>query len=182
MSLASFVAAVLNALKDAEIPCMLTGSLAAAYYGTPRATQDVDLVIEPSADGLELLVSALESAGFYVDREVARDSFRTGGQFNAIDPESGWKADFIFRKSRPFSEAEFARRDVKEFAGIEVALPTLEDLIIAKLEWSELGDSALQRRDIKQLVEFADDSLDEEYLLHWIEDLGLIAAWERLKS
>lgn len=180
MSLASFVAAVLNALGEANIPCMLTGSLAAAYYGTPRATQDVDLVIEPSADGLELLVSALESAGFYVDRQAARDAFKTGGQFNAIDPESGWKADFIFRRSRPFSETEFARRDMKEIAGVEVAVPTLEDLIIAKLEWSELGDSELQRRDIKQLVEFAGDSLDEEYLLHWIEQLGLTAAWKRL--
>lgn len=59
MNLASFVAAVLNALRDANIPCMLTGSLAAAYYGTPRATQDVDLVIEPSADCLELFLGAL---------------------------------------------------------------------------------------------------------------------------
>ncbi|MEX0892808.1 MAG: hypothetical protein WEB88_11615 [Gemmatimonadota bacterium] len=114
MNLASFVAAVLNALRDANIPCMLTGSLAAAYYGTPRATQDVDLVIEPSADCLELFLGALESAGFFVDRQVARDAFTTGGQFNAIDPESGWKADFIFRKSRPFSETEYARRDMKE--------------------------------------------------------------------
>jgi hypothetical protein len=26
---------------------MLTGSLASAYYGTPRATQDIDLVVDP---------------------------------------------------------------------------------------------------------------------------------------
>lgn len=182
MSLASFVAAVLGALREANIPCMLTGSLAAAYYGSLRATQDVDLVIEPSAENLEQLVTELESAGFYVDRQVARDAFKTGGQFNAVDPASGWKADFIFRKARPFSEAEFSRRAPKEIAGIAVALPTLEDLIIAKLEWSELGDSELQRRDIRQLIEMAGGSLDNQYLSEWIGQLGLENAWERING
>jgi hypothetical protein len=45
MSLAAFFGTIARALNEAGIPFMLTGSLAAAYYGTPRATQDVDLII-----------------------------------------------------------------------------------------------------------------------------------------
>lgn len=116
---------------------MLTGSLAAAFYGTPRATQDVDLVIEPQPDKLQRLVDNLRAAGLYADIEAAREALRTGGQFNAIDPSTGWKVDLIFRRARPFSKAEFERRQQHDLFGVEVALATLEDLIIAKLEWSE---------------------------------------------
>ena len=46
---------------------MLTGSLASAYYATPRATQDVDLVIEAGAEALGRAVVRLDKAGYYVD-------------------------------------------------------------------------------------------------------------------
>lgn len=159
---------------------MLTGSLAAAFYGTPRATQDIDLVIESQPDKLQRLVDNLRAAGLYADIEAAREALRTGGQFNAIDPSTGWKVDLIFRRARPFSKAEFERRQQHDLFGVEVALATLEDLIIAKLEWSELGDSELQRRDIRELLELAGDSLDEAYLRRWIDELQLQRAWERV--
>src|SRR5690606_9374665 len=104
------------------------------------------------------------------------------GQFNAIDPQSGWKVDLIVRKRRGFSKSEFARRQPAELLGIEVALTSAEDLIIAKLEWSELGDSDLQRRDIIEILERSEGTLDFVYLEHWIEELGLEAAWRRIRD
>jgi hypothetical protein len=159
---------------------MLTGSLAAAFYGAPRATQDLDLVVEIEPAQLKRLVDALQAAGLYVDLGSALEAIRLGGQFNAIDPSTGWKADLIVRKARSFSESEFGRRQQRQLLGIELALTTLEDLIIAKLEWSELGDSDLQRRDIRELIEIAGDSIDRKYLDHWIRSLGLQRAWERV--
>lgn len=159
---------------------MLTGSLAAAFYGAPRATQDVDLVIESDLDNLRQFIKDLQSAGLYVDEESALDALRTGGQFNAIDPATGWKADLIFRKTRAFSESEFGRRQQTELLGIDIGLATLEDLIIAKLEWSELGDSELQRRDIRELLEMAGADIDRPYINHWIDALNLQDAWDRV--
>jgi hypothetical protein len=161
---------------------MLTGSLAAAYYGAPRATQDLDLVIESQPDSLRHFVKNLRAAGLYVDLEAALEAQRTGGQFNAIDPSTGWKADLIFRKARPFSESEFGRRQHRELLGIEIALTTLEDLIIAKLEWSELGDSELQRRDIRELLEMPGDTIDESYVDRWVNALHLQKAWDRISQ
>lgn len=180
MSLASFLAFVVRSLRAADIPFMLTGSLVAAYYGTPRATQDIDVVVESQPDRLKEFVNSLRAAGMYVDLDAALEALRTGGQFNAIDPETGWKADLIIRKSRPFSESEFSRRRESELFGVEVALATLEDLIIAKLEWSELGDSELQRRDIRELLDIAGDSIDRAYLEHWINTLNLNEAWDHV--
>lgn len=182
MSLASFLKLIAGTLDDAEIPFMLTGSLAAAFYGAPRATQDVDVVIESRPDNLRRLVSELRAAGLYVDLESALEALRDGGQFNAVDPSTGWKADLIFRRARPFSQSEFSRRQQSELLGIEIALTTLEDLIIAKLEWSELGDSALQRRDVRELLEMAGDTVDRAYLEHWINALGLGDAWQRVSG
>lgn len=161
---------------------MLTGSLAAAFYGTPRATQDIDFVIEAQPGRLERLIHNLDVAGLYVDPGAAIEALDTAGQFNAIDPTSGWKADLILRKTREFSKTEFQRRRGEELFGIEVGLATLEDLIIAKLEWSQLGDSEIQRRDIRNLLEVAGDSVDDTYMMRWIGALGLQEAWERVKG
>jgi hypothetical protein len=182
VSLESFLTTIVHALDEAEIPFMLTGSLAAAFYGTPRATQDIDLVIEAQPASLKRLIDNLEGAGLYVDRGAAVEALDTAGQFNAIDPSSGWKADLIIRKPRDFSRTEFHRRRKDELFGIEVGLTTLEDLIIAKLEWSQMGDSELQRRDIRNLLELAGDSVDETYVIRWIGALGLQEAWDRVKG
>lgn len=182
MSLASFLSLIVRALKDAEIPFMLTGSLAAAFYGAPRATQDVDLIIESQPANIRRFVHTLKAAGLYADLEAALTALRTGGQFNVIDSTTGWKADLIVRKTRSFSETEFNRRQRQELLGVEIALTTLEDLLIAKLEWSELGDSELQRRDIRELLELAGESLDEVYLNRWLDALRLRDAWERVRT
>jgi hypothetical protein len=92
------------------VPYMLTGSLAAAYYATPRATKDIDIVFETDEAGVARLVSRLRGAGLHVDLGAAREALRSHGQFNEIDPESGWKIDLIVRKERAFSRTEFERR------------------------------------------------------------------------
>lgn len=185
MSLAVFLSGIVRILGEVQVPYMLTGSLAAAYYANPRATQDVDLVIQLTVDQIDALVAGLSAAGMYVSPEAAREAFRTRGQFNVIDPESGWKADLIVRKNRPFSEAEFGRRRSATLLGLELALTSPEDLVIAKLEWSVLGDSELQRRDLIQLLESVGSALDRRYVETWISRLGLESAWravlERMK-
>lgn len=177
MTLTSFLRTAVRILDEAGVPYMITGSLAAAYYGVARATQDVDMVIEVEGDEIDRVVQGLLDAGFYVDRGTALEAQRTRGQFNAIDPESGWKVDLIVRKERPYSKTEFERRQRVSFLGVEAAVASLEDLLIAKLEWSRLADSALQRRDVTQLLERLGTPLDRSYLEKWVAELGLGAEW-----
>jgi hypothetical protein len=182
LSLADFLSLVVRVLDDAGIPHMLTGSMAAAYYSSPRATQDLDLVIEPTAAQVDVLIERFVAEGLYVSPEAAHEALGSHGQFNFIDPASGWKADLILRRERPFSTTEFGRRAEATVLGVAIALTTLEDLIIAKLEWSELDHSELQRRDLAQLVEHAGPALDRTYIDEWVRELGLEAAWRRIDS
>lgn len=182
MTLAGFLRSVVEILDAAQVPYMLTGSLAAAYYATPRATQDVDLVVSPEAASLNRVVDGLLEAGYYVDREAALEALRTRGQFNAIDPDSGWKVDLLLRRERPFSLAEFDRRGTASLLGVEVSLASLEDVLISKLEWAKLGDSELQRRDVVQLLDRAAERIDLEYVERWVEELGLGTEWDGVRS
>ena len=178
MSLERFLATVTEALGAEGIPAMLTGSLAAAVRGAFRTTMDVDLVIDPTPSALEGFVTRMERAGFYVSIDAAREALETRSMFNVIDPGSGWKADLIIRKRRPFSEEEFARREPAEVLGLQMAVTRVEDLIIAKLEWATLGSSARQIEDVQALLRMAGPSLDRAYLARWIEALGLSPAWD----
>jgi hypothetical protein len=181
VSLSELLQRIVQILDGERIPHMLTGSLAAAYYATPRATKDLDIVFATDPDGIDRLVRRLREAGLYVDRDAALEALRSRAQFNAIAPTTGWKIDFIARKDRPFSRTEFERRERASILGVETWLASLEDVLIAKLEWSSLGDSELQRRDVVELLERAGEQLDLGYVNRWVRELGLEADWSEVR-
>ena len=160
---------------------MLTGSLAAAYYAVPRATQDIDLVVEVPPERLPRLTDLISSAGYYVSLAAAKEASAQEGQFNAIDPESGWKVDFIIRKSRPFSRSEFERRVRTTALGLELTMVTKEDLVVAKLEWAKKGESEVQVRDVRAILGAAGPEFDWDYVAHWVSELDLGDQWEPLR-
>jgi len=168
---------VIGALERAGIPYMLTGSFASSYHGAPRATQDIDLVVAPTAEQLRALIRSLPSTEYYVDEDAAFEAQRHQGQFNIVDLATGWKVDLIIRKARPFSRREFDRREVANFHGLQVAIATVEDVLLAKLS-AKLGQSQRQIEDIARLLKVRADELDRQYLANWISQLGLGAQWE----
>ena len=170
--------AACDALHDAGIPFMLTGSVATAFHGASRATMDVDFVIDPTVRQLDRLVERMEAAGAYVSREAARDALRQRTMFNVIDADTGWKADLIIRKHRPFSEVEFARRQASEFFGTSLHVASLEDVLLSKLEWAKLGGSARQIEDARALLRIRAGEVDLAYVEHWVGVLGLVEQWE----
>ena len=118
---------IAGALDSAGVPYMLTGSFASSYHGTPRATQDIDLVIEASPDKIRTFVANLPSDQYYVDLSAALRAVENQGQFNVIDLGTGWKIDLMCRKSRPFSRAEFDRRLSIELEGVPLFVATAEE-------------------------------------------------------
>jgi hypothetical protein len=134
-------------LESSGMPYMLTGSYASAVHGTPRATQDIDIVIGPSHPQLMSLLRHLPETSYYVSQEAALDALARRGQFNVIDFATGWKVDFIIVKAREFSREELRRRRVIDFDGVPLYVASAEDVLIAKLEWAKLGASARQLED-----------------------------------
>ena len=168
-------------LDQVGIPFMLTGSFASSLHGVTRATQDIDLVIAPTEDQLRELVASLPPDAYYVDLEAALDALRRRTQFNVIDLETGWKVDLIVRRDRPFSVLEFERRQEVEYAGVRLAVASVEDVVVAKLEWAKLGASQRQLEDVAGILRLRRDEMDLEYVRGWVQRLGLVEVWERAK-
>jgi hypothetical protein len=172
---------VVARLDAAGIPHMVTGSIASSWYGEPRATQDLDVVIDPSSSGLDQLIDHLQTDGWYVDRDVALSALRDRGQFNAIGVDAV-KVDFIVRRDRPFSIAEFDRRQAVELIGTRTFVPTIEDLVIAKLEWAQASDSDRQLRDVTGMLQVGGADVDVGYVEGWVQHLGLQRSWEAVRE
>ncbi len=139
---------------------------------------DIDFVIDPTVRQLDALVSRMEASGAYVSREAAQDALLHRTMFNVIDPETGWKADLIIRKDRPFSTVEFERRQATEFFGTSLHVASLEDVLLSKLEWAKLGGSARQVEDVRALLRVSAGHIDLTYVERWLDVLGVRALWD----
>lgn len=180
MTFGELLAAIIERLDRAAVPYMVTGSLASSYHGEPRATRDVDIVIDPERKSLTALVADLQEAAFYVDQEVALDALARRTQFNAIGPDAS-KVDFMIRRDRPFSREEFSRRQHANLLGTRGYVTTAEDLVLAKLEWAAVSGSERQIADVAGILAIA-GPLDTAYIDRWATALGLTEAWTRLRE
>jgi hypothetical protein len=112
------------ALRGAEVPFLLGGSLASWARGGPETRHDLDLVIKP--EDVERALAALQEAGMRPE-----------------DPPEEWlvKAwdgdtlvDLIFApKGMPVDDSLMERGEVMSVLGMEMRVMALEDVLVTKL-------------------------------------------------
>lgn len=177
----STLAQVTRLLEAAGAPYFVSGSFASTLHGAPRATQDLDLVIDPTPEQLELLLAGLPAGAYYVDRGAAREALRRRDMFNVIDLANGWKVDLIVRKDRAFSREELARRRRAEIDGVDVFVVSPEDSVLSKLEWASLSGSERQLEDVRGILAVQGARLDVAYVDRWAHALGVVDLWARVR-
>ncbi|WP_025143086.1 DUF6036 family nucleotidyltransferase [Pedobacter jeongneungensis] len=166
----SFFNKIVDVLNENNIPYMLSGSIAMGVYIVPRATRDFDFIIHLQQEDIDGFVANFKD-GYYCNINSVKDAVKQQSLFNIIDHESGYKADFVILKNENFRQEEFNRRVEMEYLGKSVYLVTVEDLLISKLIWIQVLQSAIQIQDIKNLAEL--DTLDWEYINKWVKELKL---------
>ena len=174
-----FLRKMVEFLDKAGIPYMLSGSMGSGLYGYPRTTNDTDLVIDPTR---EQLLKFLDLLGpeYYVSKDAALQALTDNSMFNVIEIKYSWKADFIIRKKRSFSEIEFSRRRRAKVMGVDVDVVSPEDSILSKLEWSKDSQSKQQFEDIIKILQVQWENLDFEYLRKWAKELKVEDSLEQL--
>jgi hypothetical protein len=177
LSAESILRLTAQTLADLDIPYMVTGSLASAFYGEPRSTQDLDVVLRAAETELQELGERLREAGLYCAPEAIHEAAELKGMFNALDPATGWKVDFIVLKDRAFNRAAFEARSVEELSGVPLHLIRAEDIVVAKLEWARLGGSDRQLRDVVGVLLVQGAALDRRHVERWVRELGLEKEW-----
>jgi hypothetical protein len=155
--------------ERAQIPYMLTGSMAMNYYAQPRMTRDIDVVIEITPEDVER-VTDLFRPDYYLSTQNIRESLTHESSFNLIHQESVIKVDCIVRKSSQYRRGEFERRQQIAIRDFSTYIVSKEDLIISKLFWAKDSHSEIQLGDVRNLLA---TGYDAPYLRYWTRELGL---------
>jgi Nucleotidyl transferase AbiEii toxin, Type IV TA system len=115
---------IISSFLDAhKIPHMLTGALSVVYYGRPRASHDIDFVVEiPKAD-TKKVIEALKKlpTEFLVQELAVEEAIEKRSMFNVIYRPLYLKLDFWLLTNEKFDKERFNRRKrVKLFRSIYV--------------------------------------------------------------
>jgi len=182
VSLEELLSRLAPALEQAQVPYMLTGSVASSAHGVPRSTRDLDIVIAPTREQLLALMREFPASQYYADEQQAMQALAARSQFNIIDFASGWKVDFIIAQDSEYGRTALQRRKVIEVAGTAVSVASAEDVLIAKLHWAKLGGSQRQLQDAEGILNTQRDNLDFTYIEAWVRELGLEPQWQTLRQ
>ena len=161
---------IMALLEEFGLSFHFTGGVAASFYGDPRFTQDLDLVIQLAVDQPETkaLLNRL-SSGYFIHEQAAMDAIKSRALFQAIDEVTLVKIDFHVGEKIPGELGRTQRREV--VPGVVAPLVSKEDAILSKLLWMQLG-SHKARHDLKMMLKRPEE-LDRTVLQERAAMLGL---------
>lgn len=186
MQLLNFLTAFITPFEESKIPYFVTGSIASIFYGEPRLTHDIDIVIRLSQKDITQFTSVFSLEKYYcppeeiIHIEIKRHPF---GHFNLIHHESGLKADIYPDANDALHQWAFNHRRRTDLGNkLELWLAPPEYLIIRKLEFYREGGSEKHLEDIKKMLPYTLNNLDLVFLEKQINDRLLTSYWEKVRT
>jgi len=146
---------IVKNFNTAGIDYMFTGALAASYYGMPRTTMDIDIVVKVAPENLQThLVASLRKADMQVDERKINGAFK-----------SGFRIVTLKDKRTPFTlDVILSDKKLEKKHGTILGLPTFyqtpEGLILSKLRMIKATvpkERALKdKEDIKAILRYTE--------------------------
>jgi hypothetical protein len=173
-------------LDQLGIHYAIGGSFASSFHGIARATQDIDLIVDLSANRVEDLYRAI-SPHFYADEETMLDAIRRGLSFNLIHFTSGFKFDLFVAGRHPLGRDQLRHRKRVSTAllggdPLDLNLISAEDIVLAKLLGYRTGGEVSERQwnDLVNLAAVQKGKADDDYLRTQAARLGVADLLKRL--
>lgn len=164
-------------LNSSGIDYMFTGAVAASYYGTPRTTMDVDVVVNVSPEGSQsLLFKPLKAAEIQVDEKKMLTALRAGYRVVTLrDQKTHYTLDLIL------ADKKLEKRSGK-IVGLPSFIQSPEDLVLSKLRMikSTISKEKSQkdRDDVKAILSHT--KLEAELLRKRAEKENTLAMLDEL--
>ena len=188
LDITGFLKLILEALKASKVDYMIGGAIAEWAWGEPRATQDVDVVINLPIKSIRKFSKELEKRDMLVPADIILDTIaedRADIPLNAIHMHSGLKADlYLMREGDALRQSSFRRRILIDYGPPigKVYVHSPEDLILYKLIYLGISGQPKHARDITAILKANRDTIDFEYIQEWVVQLGLGSIWEELQG
>jgi len=150
---------LITCLNNAGIDYMFTGAIAASYYGTPRTTMDVDIIIHTTQQNTAKLVQVLQNAGIHPDRQRINNALNTSYNVATLkDTLTPYFVDLILAKD-PLEKRPGT------ISGLPTYIQTPEHLILSKLRMIKAsinkGKAAQDEEDIKSIIRYTQVDLNK---------------------
>lgn len=183
MDQAELLRYTVHALDRVGIPYAIVGSFASGFWGEPRFTQDIDIVIQLSSERVKRLCEEFPTSEFYLSESAARDAVAQNSQFNVIHPASGNKIDFMISGSGDWPTQQLARRkQLQVFPDQSASVAAPEDVILGKLIYYREGGSDKHLRDIAGILQISGNLVDRDYVAAFAAKFGVIEIWQSILS
>jgi len=160
-------------LEKNQIPYMITGAWSAIFYGRPRASHDIDFVVELRPNEAQKFLAAAKklSDDFLVQPEDVKDALLHKSVFNMVYLPTYLKLDFWLLKNEEFDQVRFSRRKRVKILGQSMIMASPEDMILQKLKWYQMGKIEKHLVDAAFVYQIQLKNLDQKYLNLWVKKL-----------
>jgi hypothetical protein len=151
-------------LNRMGISYAVVGALAAGYYGLPRPTKDVDVLVQPDRKRLKKLVERARKLGFTLvghPESIDTKNFM-------LEAREGYRGDFWVAGGW-HAAVTLDRRCERRLFGVKVWMAAPEDLILWKLQVRRPKDLL----DIVAVMVRQEGKLDVKHMRSWAEKLGV---------
>ena len=161
-------------LERESVAYRIVGSLASILYGEPRFTNDVDILVDLPRGKVEALCQEFPPPDFYVSADAVRDAIAERRQFNILHIPSGLKVDMILSADTEFGRLDISLgRRVRSEGYYDALFASPENIILKKLLYFQEGGSEKHLRDVSGVLQVQGERIDQAYLDHWAEKLGV---------
>ena len=169
---------VLDRLDALDRRWYVTGSWALAVYAEPRMTRDIDIVVDATPTDYETHIRPAFERDFLVNDPIEFGRRWMGGLIHRVEIV---RVDLVFGRADPWARSAMDRRLRMNHPMLgPIWVLTAEDLILAKLEWSE-GTSELQLRDVRSIIRLV-NVLDWTYLARYAAILDISGLLEAVRG
>lgn len=157
-------------LDKIGIGYMLVGSMALVHYAMPRATVDIDIVVNILPENIDSFIAEFET-DYYIPIDRAKQAARQKRMFNLLNNQTILKIDCVVLKENEFDLHAFSRRQKVDYEGaFDVWIISKEDLILSKLNWAKNTKSERQMLDVASIIR---NGFDKDYVEKWAQKLGV---------
>jgi hypothetical protein len=175
--LAAKAVQVVDFLNREGIEYALTGGMALAFWGYPRSTIDVDIILAVSLENYRQLKLSRSLPFMMEPDELTLPHMKV---CRGLMPTSSSQVVIIdlLVVDEAWSLSIIQRRLQATLRGRPIWVSSVEDIILLKLFSPRVKD----QEDIRMLMQLRKDRLDTAYITEWSRRLGTVVRWISLFS